>query len=263
MFRSNLFFSSSVEVLTEPAGSTDPPLPASMSQPTEPPNGAPVPEAPPAEVKLAVTPGKKQAKKKVEEVVEEEEEEYVVEKVLDRRVVKGRVEYLLKWKGFSDEDNTWEPDDNLDCPDLIAEFLQSQKTAHELEKKEGGGKRKAAESDPDAAAVGEESRPKKRKDEVRLAIQMRRLEESRTHRSRPEKPRGFARALDPERIIGATDSSGELMFLMKWKNSDEADLVPAKEANVKCPQVVISFYEERLTWHSYPTEEEEKKEDKN
>ena len=53
-----------------------------------------------------------------------------------------------------------------------------------------------------------------------------------------EKPSGFGRGLDPERIIRATDSSGELMFLIKWKGSDEADLVPSREANVKCPQAI-------------------------
>ncbi|KAG7280639.1 hypothetical protein CRUP_023258, partial [Coryphaenoides rupestris] len=179
------------------------------------------PVQPQADSKMTSVAEKKEKKADDVPEEEEEEEEYVVEKVLNRRVVKGRVEYLLKWKGFSDEDNTWEPDDNLDCPDLIAEFLQSQKSAHEGKRKAGG----PADADGDDG-------------------------------------KGFARGLDPERIIGATDSTGELMFLMKWKNSDEADLVPAKEANVKCPQVVISFYEERLTWHSYPTEED-KKDDKN
>jgi len=151
---------------------------------------------------------------------EEEEEEYTVEKVIDKRIGKnGKIEYLLKWKGYGDEDNTWEPKENLDCEDLMKAFEDKRK-AEQAKKKAAGEKRKSGVLDG----------KKKKSDD--------------------DRPRGFDRGLDPERIIGATDSSGELMFLIKWKGSDEADLVPAREANVKCPQTVIKFYEERLTWHT-------------
>lgn len=51
--------------------------------------------------------------------------EYKVEKILNRRVVDdNRVEYLVKWKGYSSKYNSWEPRSNLmpGCIVIISDY---------------------------------------------------------------------------------------------------------------------------------------------
>ena len=62
------------------------------------------------------------------------------------------------------------------------------------------------------------------------------------------KLKGFARGLEVEKLLGATNEPGEIIFLVKWKGCEEIDLIKAKEANVKIPEAVIKFYEERIAF---------------
>lgn len=60
-----------------------------------------------------------------------------------------------------------------------------------------------------------------------------------------EKARGFDRGLELDEIVGATDYTGELMYLVRWQNCPELDLIAASEVNEKSPQDVIKFFEKR------------------
>ena len=47
---------------------------------------------------------------------------YEVEFLKGKKVQKGTVFYLVGWKGYSEDDDTWEAIDNIEAPRLIGEF---------------------------------------------------------------------------------------------------------------------------------------------
>merc|ERR1712106_361280 len=57
-----------------------------------------------------------------------DEETFEIEKILDKRLMKGdKVEYLIKWKNYDDpEDNTWEPADDLEVADELIQIFETE-----------------------------------------------------------------------------------------------------------------------------------------
>ena len=56
--------------------------------------------------------------------------EYEVEEVLDSHLKWGKLEYLVKWFGYTDDHNTWEPESNLrNSKESINDFHKSNPSA--------------------------------------------------------------------------------------------------------------------------------------
>lgn len=65
---------------------------------------------------------------------EDEKDRYQVEEIRDHDVFKGWKRYLVKWSGWSEEDMTWEPADNLDdCKEVLQEYWASYRAAPRYE----------------------------------------------------------------------------------------------------------------------------------
>ncbi|CAF2016570.1 unnamed protein product [Rotaria magnacalcarata] len=259
-----------------------------------------------------------------------DEEEYIVEKVLKMRTIKkGKIEYFLKWKGYPHTQNTWEPAEHLDCPELIAAFLAEQKEknkhAASPSRTDENSKRKRSSStsgntnhnhnshdnshhnnhhntnnnkndtakiansnattttNTNTAAVNTPSAdtpstnnpstnnpstnnpsantPSPNITNTSITTNNNKSksdgDEKNNNTSSTKRPRieyeqtGYARGLQPDAFLGATDIyDEELMFLVKWQGVSKAELVPSRIVNKESPQMVIKFYEERLTWNA-------------
>ncbi|XP_019159615.1 PREDICTED: chromo domain protein LHP1-like isoform X3 [Ipomoea nil] len=71
-----------------------------------------------------------------------EEGFYELEAIRKKRLQQGKVQYLIKWRGWPESANTWEPHENLSsCPDVVAAF-ERRSRAHSGKRSRCGRKRK-------------------------------------------------------------------------------------------------------------------------
>ena len=70
-----------------------------------------------------------------EEEVDEAEEagevqgegQFEVEKIVDHRSRRGKLQYKIKWKGYSNSSNSWENESNIDAPDVLVAYKKTKR----------------------------------------------------------------------------------------------------------------------------------------
>ncbi|KAI0358009.1 hypothetical protein OH77DRAFT_1518764 [Trametes cingulata] len=218
-----------------------------------------------------------------------DEEEYEIEAILDAKhgtFPEGRIGYLVKWKGYGEEHNSWVDENDAEgAKDLIAEFWKKHKKngrKSEPKSKPGAQPRKSSVKDADSDV--EEVAPTKKRGRPKAAPAHESEEEEEDKQTRkqkkPRKSTGSAtKASNRKSNADALDEDGQTYVDMrKWKDAaswehliksidtvertDDGDLYvyftlkngkghgrePSDLCKKKMPYKLLEFYESNLRW---------------
>ncbi|XP_018325887.2 heterochromatin protein 1-like isoform X2 [Agrilus planipennis] len=140
-----------------------------------------------------------------ESETEEEDGQFEVEAVLDDKKIKGVLHYLIRWKGYGPESDTWEPESTLHCDDLIAEYRSTSKSSD------------------------------KKMKPLRKEIKTKRTKDSENNWDKNEQ-------FEVERILEVHfKRNGDREFLVSWKGYPASDNSWEPEENLQCPDLIEKF----------------------
>lgn len=161
-----------------------------------------------------------------------EEDIFIVEKILRKKITGGKTYYFLKWSGYPDSENTWEPVDNLDCPELIEDFERHWSESHGKPQDPSSNTSPLPTSIPSKLKNGKNKGKQKTvtKTMASAPLPITKVEqegspvlnggngeeESEEKENTTPAPSGFAKGWEAEEILGATEESGQILFLIKW-----------------------------------------------
>jgi len=185
-----------------------------------------------------------------------------VEAIVGKKTEKGKVLYNVKWKGFDDDDNTWEPLSNLsNCINLVEAFdsaeekgksssstRRSSRRSSEMEsvkKKSTTSHRRSPSST--SSHHSPVSKKKKNVDKASTSAQVVAKRVSSQTNAKNEDRLGNLKNV--VRVLGATDKDKDgLKFLVETSRNGvkKESWVDNKTAREHIPKLLLDFYESNV-----------------
>ncbi|KAK4687303.1 hypothetical protein P7C73_g2814, partial [Tremellales sp. Uapishka_1] len=196
-----------------------------------------------------------------EEGDEEGGEEYEIEAILDHSLENGKYTYLVAWKNYGPEHNSWEPDEHLHAPEIVNKYMSKIKAAAPpITKKRG--RQSASSSAPPPKAKVAKTRMNGRgagagKRSAPIDVDEEELEDKgdptvtyeTTHVDSMDK---YEDVMDWEEVVTEIDSvergPGDKLNVYMSMQGGEKLSIPTEIAYARCPQKVLKFYEAHLKW---------------
>jgi len=172
---------------------------------------------------------------------DDEAEVYEVETVLDHNTRKNKTYYLIKWKGYSEEESTWEDEDNVFAEELLKEYWAKTNSEEAKQKETRRGRKRAAAAAHPTPTRKETTKARTSTTPKKAKATRDKIEEEFDH------DEDWESLVSGVETVTRDDKTGDLLVYLKWKNGDTSRH-PAREANIKCPQKMLKFYEQRLTF---------------
>ncbi|RKP25845.1 hypothetical protein SYNPS1DRAFT_28431 [Syncephalis pseudoplumigaleata] len=178
--------------------------------------------------------------------VDEAEEEgvYEVEAIVGSRKRKGRQQYLIKWKGYPDEENTWEDVNNVHAEDLVEDYWRKHE-ASQMPKKESKLKRKRSNLDHHTVKVEDDVPSKKPADgTTHTADRAPTGSEPPANTSDMDYSVNWEECVDKVETVERATNNSLLVYLL-WKNGKQT-IHHSSQIRERCPHKLLDFYEAHL-----------------
>jgi chromobox protein 5 len=179
--------------------------------------------------------------------------EYYVEKVLDKRVIDGELRYLIKWDGWSEENNTWEPLENLgNIKNLIDEYEKEQLLNPKNKK---GVKSKVDYQKQNSAPHPTKSKNSLENEDSNGLPKQKKIKEFKEKKEEENKNSEILGSLGinvPEEVVSVKrDADQQILCLVKFKErpdgiTPEDAFVPSSILRELYPKILIKFYESKI-----------------